>query len=288
LEVGSAPVQRSDQLGQFLRARRARTNPEDVGIADGERRRVPGLRREELAMLAGLSVDYYTRLEQGRGHRPSERVLEALARALDLDADATAHLFVLGRAVPSVAPPDPTGREDVAPELRDLLDSWTTTPALIHGRWLDVLASNPLARALTPLSEPGTNMLRAVFLDPDARDRYADPESTCASAAAYLRGNVGGDVDDPRLTALVGELSQASEDFRRLWAQHDVQSVQAGDSRFFHPVVGTMRLRYQTFRVDGADRQTLMVVHTAPGTPDAQALARLATLTAELEGSAPG
>jgi transcriptional regulator with XRE-family HTH domain len=279
-EIGSAPVDRSEQLAEFLRARRARTNPDDVGISDGERRRVPGLRREELATLAGLSADYYTRLEQGRGHRPSENVLKALARALQLDADATAHLFFLGRAVPSVASSDPTRDEGAPPQLRDLLESWTTTPALIHGRWLDVLASNALARALTPLSEPGTNMPRAVFLEPDVRERYADPASTWASAVAYLRGNVGGAADDPRLNALIRELSLASEDFRRLWAQHDVKSAQAGDSRFFHPVVGTLRLRYQTFAVEGTDRLTLMVVHTDPGSPDAQALARLATLTA--------
>lgn len=239
-------------------------------------------------MLAGLSADYYTRLEQGRGHRPSEKVLEALAQALRLDAAATAHLFRLGRTVPSVASPDPTRQEGVPAELRDLLDTWTTTPALIHGRWLDVLASNPLARALTPLAEPGTNMLRSVFLDPDARERYSDPESTGASAVASLRGNVGGDPDDLQLNALVRELSLASQDFRRLWAQHDVQSVQAGDSRFFHPVVGTMRLRYQTFAVEGADRQTLMVVHADPGSPDAQALTRLATLTAGLDRSVSG
>lgn len=148
-------MDRSHQLAEFLRARRARMKPEDVGISDGDRRRVPGLRREELATVAGLSADYYTRLEQGRSHRPSEKVLEALARALRLDADATAHLFFLGRAVQSVASPDPKQKERVPPELRDLLDGWTTTPALIHGRWLDVLASNRLARSRhCPSREP--------------------------------------------------------------------------------------------------------------------------------------
>ena len=234
-------------------------------------------------MLAGLSVDYYTRLEQGRGHRPSEKVLEAVARALQLDDDATAHLFVLGRAVPSVASPDRLAQESVRPELREFLDAWTTIPALIHGRWLDVLASNPLARALTPLSEPGTNMLRSVFLNADARDRYADPESAMAHSVAFLRANIGGDADDPGLESLVRELTLASEAFRRLWTRHDVQSSLSGAARFLHPTVGSMLLRYQTFRVDGADRQTLLVVDAAPGSPDAQALARLATLTAALE-----
>lgn len=227
-------------------------------------------------MLAGISADYYTRLEQGRGHRPSEQVLAALARALGLDADATAHLYYLGRALPSVAARDARRGEGVSVELRDLLDAWTATPAIIHGRWLDILASNALARALTPLAEPGTNLLRSVFLDPDARDRYADPESTCAAAVAYLRRNVGGDVGDPELMALIDELSLASEEFRRLWAQHDVLSAQMGDSDFVHPVVGVMRLRYQTFAVEGADRLTLLVVHTTPGGPDAETLARLA------------
>lgn len=236
-------------------------------------------------MLAGVSADYYSRLEQGRGHRPSEEVLEGLARALQLDADATAHLFLLGRAVASVVRADPARQECVAPELQDLVDTWSTTPALVHGRWLDVLASNPLARALTPMSEPGTNMLRSVFLDPDVRGRYADPETASASAVAYLRANVGGDADDPQLNALVLELSRASEDFRRLWAQHDVHSVMSGDARYFHPVVGPMLMRFQTFAVEGADRQTLMVVHCTPGTRDAQALTRLATLAADLNGS---
>jgi transcriptional regulator with XRE-family HTH domain len=284
-QVGSAPVDRSDQLAQFLRARRARTKPEAVGISDGERRRVPGLRREELATLAGVSVDYYARLEQGRGHRPSDKVLEVLARALQLDDDATAHLFVLASAVPSVASPDWFAQERAQPELQDLLDSWTTTPALIHGRCLDVLASNPLARALTPLSEPGTNMVRSVFLNPEVRERYADLEWIMATNVAYLRANIGGDADDPRLERLVRELSMASEAFRRLWMRHDVQSSLYGDAPVIHPTVGAMHLHYQTFHVDGADRQRLLVVHAAPGSPDAQALARLATLTASLESA---
>ena len=171
--------------------------------------------------------------------------------------------------------------------MRSLLDAWTTTPALIHGRWMDVLASNPLARALTPLSEPGTNMLRSVFLNPDVRARYVDPDWASATVVAYLRASVGDDAGNPELNHLVGELSLASEAFRTLWAQHDVQSALSGNAPLVHPVVGEMNLNYQTFTVDGADRQTLMVVHTAPGSPDAKALARLADLdygAAQLHG----
>ena len=280
-------MDRAHELAQFLRARRARINPDDVGISEGDRRRVPGLRREELATLAGVSGDYYTRLEQGRDHQPSETVLDALARALQLDDDATTHLFALGRGWPSVAPPHPANPESARAELHDLLDAWTTIPALVHGRWLDVLASNPLGRALTPLAEPGTNILRSVFLNAEVRARYADPQWVMAAGVAYLRASVRGDLDDPHLTTLIRELSLGSEAFRLLWARHDVQSAMSGDTRFFHPVVGVMRLRYQTFAVEGTDRQTLLLVHAAPGSRDAQALARLATLTADLDTSIP-
>ena len=278
-------MDRAHQLAEFLRARRERVDPEAVGISEGHRRRVPGLRREELATLAGISADYYARLEQGRGHQPSTAVLEALARALQLDDDATAHLLALGRTVSSVASPHPATHESVWPELIDLLDAWATTPALIHGRWQDVLASNALGRALTPLAEPGTNILRSVFLNAEVRERYADPQWVMASAVAYLRASIRGDDDDPHLTDLVRELSQASEAFRQLWWRHDIRSAMSGDTRFFHPVVGVMRLRYQTFAVEGTDRLTLLVVHAAPGSPDAEALSHLAALTANVDTS---
>jgi transcriptional regulator with XRE-family HTH domain len=265
------------QLAQFLRARRGRIKPEDVGIVDGDRRRVPGLRREELAMLAGLSADYYTRLEQGRDHRPSEKVLEALARALRLDDDATDHLFALSRlASPAARPRDHAG-ERVRPEVQALLDGWST-PAFIHGRALDVLASNAAARALTRVAEPGANMLRSMFLLKEEYDRYEDLEFTLARAVAYFRANVGSDLDDPYLKDLVEELSLKSDEFRRLWANHDVLSAVSGSDLYLHPAVGWMRLSFQTFAVGGSDGQTLFAVTAAPGSRDAQALAQLARL----------
>ncbi len=269
----------AQHIGQFLRARRARVKPEDVGIVDGDRRRVPGLRREELARLAGVSADYLMRLEQGRDHRPSDEVLEALARALQLDDDATDHLFALSRPASSRAHHRQTAGESVRPEVQALLDAWST-PAFVHSRRLDVLASNAPARALTSAAEPGTNLLRSWFLN-DERERYEDLEFTLARAVAYFRASVGNDIDDPYVQDLVEELSLASDDFRRLWAKHDVLSAVSGKDLYFHPVVGVMRLSFQTFTVDGTDGQTLWAVTAAAGSRDAEALAQLGALTAE-------
>ena len=183
-------------LAEFLRARRGRIRPADAGIVNGDRRRVPGLRREELALLAGLSADYYTRLEQGRDYRPSERVLQSLARALQLDADATDHLFALGGLASPGARSRDRADEEVRSEVQALIDGWGT-PAFIHGRHLDILASNAAARALTRVAQPGTNMLRSMFLIKEEYERYEDLEFTLARAVAYFRAIVGGDLDEP-------------------------------------------------------------------------------------------
>ena len=273
-------MDRPHQLGEFLRARRERVKPEDVGLPSDGRRRVRGLRREEVAMLAGISADYYMRLEQGRDHRPSEQVLRAVARALRLDDDATTHLVTLGRSGPP-AGTSPGEAEAVDSELQDLLDAWTTTPALVHGPRWDVLASNAMARALTPVSIPGTNMLRAVFLDPDVRGRYGDIEVTDAEAVANFRASAGSDLEDPGVKALVDELSRKSSNFARLWAQQDVLSALSGEQLFVHPVVGPMQLRYQTFAVGAANTLTLLVAFAAPGSREA--LARLARIATELD-----
>jgi transcriptional regulator with XRE-family HTH domain len=230
-------------------------------------------------MLAGISAGYYMRLEQGRDHRPSETVLEALAGALRLDAAATSHLFALGRSAPPAAQPRPAADEGVSSDLQDLLDSLTTTPAFIHNHRLDVLASNASARALTPLSEPGTNLLRSWFLDPEDRNRYDDVEFVQTQAVAYFRATINSHPNDPDVQKLVDELSLESEEFRRIWARHEVQPGLVGEGPLYHhPVLGALRLRYQTFAVSGAVGLTLYVVSAAPGSRDAQALTLLRSI----------
>ncbi|MGI5522296.1 helix-turn-helix domain-containing protein [Micromonospora sp. CA-259024] len=261
-------------LGEFLRARRDLIGPGDVGLPAHGRRRVPGLRREELALLAGISADYYLRLEQGRDRHPSTQVLDALARALRLDATATEHLHGLARPAPTRRPaPRP---ERVPVGIRQLVGSWTGTPAFVHGRHLDVLFANPMATALAPIFRAGVNLLRAVFLDPSVPTLYPALTAVAANAVAGLRAQVGADVDDPRLTELVDELTAGSERFRRLWARHDVTDRAGGGSRVFqHPRVGELELRYEKLGISGTT-QSLIVYHAEPGSPSARSLARLA------------
>jgi transcriptional regulator with XRE-family HTH domain len=273
------------RIGEYLRARRELVRPEDVGIRDDSRRRVPGLRRDELAMLAGISTEYYTRLEQGRDRHPSAQVLDAVARALGLDDEATAHLHELAR---EESPGQPVRRrrarrsETVAPSVLQLLEAWHATPAYVHGRHMDVLAVNSLARALAPMFTPGVNIVRAVFVDPAIRELFDDWEARLGHVVSGLRAAVGPDVDDPRLTALVGELSIKSEVFRRLWARHDVRA-QVGDGihRLRHPQVGPLELHYDKFVIAGAEDQTLVVYHPDPGSASERALALLASIAAE-------
>src|ERR1700758_5183141 len=223
-------------IGEYLRARRELVQPEDVGLRDLGRRRTPGLRREEVAMLAGVSADYYIRLEQGRDQHPSAQVLDALARTLQLDDYATAHLHRLA------APPARRRRRTPRPEkvpasIMRLIESWNQTPAFVYGRYMDILAANPLATAVAPYHAPGHNLVRAAFLDPRVRDMYDNWEYVTESTVAGLRALVGPDVDDPRLNELVGELSVRSERFRQLWARHDVRPKRSGRSKIEHPSV---------------------------------------------------
>ncbi|MEU8004173.1 helix-turn-helix domain-containing protein [Catellatospora sp. NPDC049111] len=220
---------KAGSLGEYLRARRELILPGEVGLPAHGRRRVPGLRREELALLAGISADYYLRLEQGRDRHPSAQVLDALARALRLDLEAAAHLRRLAR-------PGPAGRrrpERVPVGIRQLAGSWTDTPAFVHGRLLDVLFANSMATVLAPIYAVGVNLLRAVFLDSSVPALYPASEALAADAVAGLRSRIGAELDGPELTELVEELSAGSELFRRLWARHDVAARTGGGVRLF-------------------------------------------------------
>jgi transcriptional regulator with XRE-family HTH domain len=270
----------ANRIGRFLRARRELVRPEDVGIADHGRRRVPGLRREELAMLAGVSADYYVRLEQGRDQHPSEQVLDALARALQLDDDATAHLHELARPAPGRRR-RASGRgrlERVRPSLQRLMDAWSASPAHVLGCRMDVLAANPMSLVLNPAQRVGTNVVRSMFLDPEFQALHPDFERAAAGTVASLRAQVGPDLDDPLLHELVGELSLKSELFRKLWARHDVHAKTHGTKTMIHPLVGELELDYESFSVNGADGQMLIVYHAQPGSPSARALALLSSM----------
>jgi transcriptional regulator with XRE-family HTH domain len=272
-------------LGEFLRARRALVRPEDVGLPDLGRRRVAGLRREELAMLAGVSADYYVRLEQGRDTHPSEQVLEALARVLRLDDDAVAHLHDLARPAPRRR--RSRGRpERVRPGVLRLLESWSQVPAFVLGRRMDVLAYNALAGMLHSGFANERNVVRLVFLDPAAREVYPEWEAVAQETVATLRAAAGADLEDPRLVELVGELSLKSDDFRRLWARHDVREKAAGTKRFVHPMVGELVLGYESFAVAGTPGQLLVGYHAEPGSASERALALLQSIAAD-EAVAP-
>lgn len=267
-------------LGQFLRARRALLRPEDLGLPAGARRRVAGLRREEVAMLAGVSTDYYVRLEQGRERHPSAQVVDALARVLGLEEEASAHLHQLARPAPARRRKGARG-ERVSPVLLRMMEDWHRTPAVVLGRCLTVLAHNALGRALFAGHAYSGDLMRLVFLDPDAREFYPEWDRVAVSTVAGLRAAVGTDHDDPQLIELVGELSLRSVEFRRLWARHDIRQKAHETKRFRHPVVGELTLDYESLTVNGAPGQQLVVYQAAPGSPSEHALSLLGSLTAE-------
>jgi transcriptional regulator with XRE-family HTH domain len=274
-------------LGEFLRARRELLDPGELGVPDFGRRRVPGLRREELAMLAGVSGPYYTRLEQGRDRHPSPQILQAIGRALRLDEQAMTHLQRLAQASSSPPTPQPAA-EEAAPGARLLLDSWAQQPAVIVGRYRDVLAANRLAQALNPGFVPGRNLLRHVFLDPEGREYYVDWTEIAEGAVAGLRASAGAVPDDPRLAGLVGELSVKSEDFRQMWARHDVRARVGGRKRYNNPFIGLITLEYETFTVNAEPSQTMFVFRADPGHGDERLLLRLAQLAARHEPDVSG
>ncbi|MFD1929974.1 helix-turn-helix transcriptional regulator [Nonomuraea mangrovi] len=255
-----------NSLGEFLRARREVTTPEQVGLPHAGPRRTPGLRREEVAMFAGVSTDYYVRLEQGRERHPSERVLEGLVQALALDLDAEEHLHEL-------AHPRPRRRattslpEQVSPDLLRMMNSWPYTPALVTNRRLDVLAANPTATALHEGLDHAGNLLRMIFLDPGAHEFFREWEQVARAHVGHVRAEAGADLDDPHLADLVGELSLRSADFRRLWAGHDVSRVPHKVILLRHRVAGDLTVTYETFNVNSAPGQQLITLHADPGSP---------------------
>ncbi len=266
-------------LGVFLRARRELLRPEDVGMPAGPRRRVAGLRREEVSVLAGVSTDYYIRLEQGRERHPSAQVVDALARALRLGDEAAEHLHRLARPAPVRRRP-PARRERVSSALARMMEGWHTTPALVLGRRLNVLTANALGRALFAGQVYSDDLIRLVFLDPGARRFYPDWDRVAVNAVAGLRAAAGTGYDDPELIELVGELSLRSEPFRRLWARHDVRQKTREAKRFRHPLVGELTLHYESLTVNSAPGQQLVVYHAEPGGPSEEALRLLGSLTA--------
>lgn len=261
-------------LGEYLRARRELVTPEQVGIPVLGVRRVPGLRREEVAMLSGISAEYYLRLEQGRDRRPSAQVLEAIARVLQLDDDAYLFSLVTERPRQKRA----AHRREVLPPSTAQLVAQLPFPAFIEGRFLDVLAANSLAAAISPRLAAGRNRLRDVFLDSAERDLFPEWERAAAALLAGFRRTVGHSIDDPRVVALVGELSLASPQFRRLWARHDIAERTGAQMVFDHPVVGQLNLHREKLLISGTDGIMLVVYHASPGTDAADRLALLGSL----------
>jgi transcriptional regulator with XRE-family HTH domain len=268
------------ELGEFLKTRRARVRPEDVGLQSFGRRRVPGLRREELAQLAGVSFDYYVRLEQGRAGHPSEAVLDAIARALQLDDAERAHLFDLSRPARRRRAARP---ERVRPAVRRLIDALDGLPAMVVGRRMDVLAWNRLAAALLvdwgELPREQRNSARHFFLDDGARELYLDWEENARAAVAWLRLAAGRHPDDAGLAELIGELSMKSGDFRRLWPRHDVREKTHGTKRLLHPIVGPLTLNYESLALPGDGDQMLFLYTAEPGSKSETALRLLGSAT---------
>jgi transcriptional regulator with XRE-family HTH domain len=239
---------------------------------------VAGLRREEVAVLAGVSADYLARIEQGRERHPSAQVLDALARGLTLDDEARRHLFALADLVAPVRGHRPRGH--VSPELLQLLDAWPATPAMILTPTLDVLARNTLARALYSGFGDDDNLLRMTFLDPEGRRFYVDWDRAAEASVANLRAASAGDPDDPALVALVDELTAGSSDFVALWNSHSVRGKTHEAKEFHHTAVGSLTLSYQAFAVSSAPGQQLVVYQAEPGSPSAQGLTLLGNLDA--------
>ncbi|WLW53451.1 helix-turn-helix domain-containing protein [Streptomyces sp. YU58] len=280
-------LDRRAELREFLRSRRARLRPEDVDLPSYGRRRVPGLRREELAQLAGVSYAYYARLEQGYGETMSAEVLDAVARALRLDGEERDHLVRLAQperlgATPAVPPPP-----RLRPTVQQLLDT-IGVPAYVVSRRLDVLGWNRLAAAVFGdwgrLPPEERNMARLIFLSPEARDRFAHPDRVAMRVAGVVRMNAGKSPGDSYLASLIDELSQKSEEFRRLWARHEVSCGSTGETvRMRHPLVGEFDLVHEPLALPGGAPMRLTTYHAEPGSASEEALRMLASWEMEPE-----
>ncbi|MEU1885477.1 helix-turn-helix transcriptional regulator [Micromonospora rifamycinica] len=272
-----------DDLAGFLRTRRSRVDPSVAGIPTDSRRRVEGLRREEVAHLSGVSVDYYVRLEQGRATQPSEQVLDALARVLGLDETEHGHLYRLARQRRRRTKA-PTGRPRA--ELLRVLDLIVDAPALIMDHRMDVVAGNSLAGLLYGRDTTGLNTARHIFLEEDVRGLYAQWEKCTLDVVGHLRLAAGKHPDDPRLASLIGELSMGSERFRRLWARADVRARTHGPKAFRHPLVGLLELHQENFALPDDSGRELIVLSAPPESPAGDGLRLLASL--DHDGNAPG
>jgi transcriptional regulator with XRE-family HTH domain len=277
------------EIRDFLASRRARITPQQASLpAYGANRRVPGLRREEVALLAGVSVDYYTQMERGNLHGVSDAVLHALAGALQLDEAERAHLFDLAQTANTPARPRrPSGPQRVRPSVQRLLDAMTGIPAYVRTGRLDILAVNRLGGALYAPVLDGqrlpVNLARFLFLDPAAGDFYVNWDTTTNDAVAILRGEAGRNPYDPRLQDLVGELSTRSEAFRTRWAAHNVRLHRTGRKQLHHPVAGDLELTYEALELP-ADAGLTMITYTAePGSASQGALDFLASWAASLD-----
>jgi transcriptional regulator with XRE-family HTH domain len=282
-------VDTRSEIREFLTSRRAKVTPEQAGLpVYGGNRRVPGLRREEVALLAGVSVDYYTRLERGNANGVSESVLQALARALRLDEAEHAHLFDLARAAHTTTPTRRRAtKQRVRPGVQRILRAMTAAPAYVRNGRGDILAANRLGYALysemfADLARP-VNTARFVFLDPRAPNFFVDWELVANQVVATLRSEAGRDPYDRHLTDLVGELSTQSEAFRTRWAAHNVRFHDTGVKRFNHPVVGELILTYETMQLSADSGLTLAVYTAEAGSRSEESLNLLASWAATLD-----